>query len=131
MHKTHENKHEMTADDGPSTLPENPDPNSPPIDESVPKFPPEGHMTGHVFIRLRNRPTNFKIRASNGKFYDYEGTPKEGYHLRRLAPVVFRCSPHHQRAGELTEITNAQDASSVIPLEGILTTHDKERGYAK
>ena len=75
MHKTHENKHEMTADDGPSTLPKNPDPNSPPTDESVPEFPPEGYISGHIFIRPRNSPTNFKIRASNGVLYDYEGTP--------------------------------------------------------
>jgi hypothetical protein len=131
MHEIHENKNEMTADDGPSTLPKNPDPNSPLNDEPASEFPPDGFMSGHIFIRPRNNATRFKIRASNGMFYDYEGTPKEGDHLRRLAPVVFRCSPHSLRTEELTEITNAQDASSVIPLEGILITHNKERSYGE
>ena len=78
----------------------------------------EGFMTGHIFIRPKSNPTRYKIRASNGKFYTYEGTPKEGDFLRRHAPVVFRCSRYGFRAEELTEIKNPKDASCVIPLKG-------------
>jgi hypothetical protein len=62
-------------------------------------------MTGHIFMRAKINPTRFKIKASNGKYYDYEGTPKGGDHLRRLAPVIFRYSDLSSRAEDVSETT--------------------------
>ena len=119
----------MTDNDGQPTTPKNSSSNSPQNEAKASDFPPKGLMSGHIFIRSKYDPTRFKIRASDGTFYDYEGTPAEGDHLRRLAPVVFRSSPHSTRAEEVTEIIDPKQAARVTPLEGILIEISQDRGY--
>ena len=117
--------------DGTSTTQKNPRPKTSPTDVTSPDFPPEGYKSGHIFIRQKHEANRFKIKATNGKFYDYEGPPKEGEHLRRLAPVTFRSSPYGTRAEEVSEIKKNLNALKLNPLEGKLTLFDQGRGYGE
>ena len=110
-----------------------PGPVSPQTESKTPEpsFPPQGFGQGHIFIRPKENASRFKIRASDGKFYNFEGTPKEGDFLRRLAPVTFRLSLLGTRVEEVSEITNPTDAMRVPPLAGILTNIHMDRGYGE
>jgi hypothetical protein len=129
-HELPDNHITTTGTDGLSTPKKNPDP-IPQNKKMTAEYPPKGFMCGHIFIRAKNNPTRFKIKTPNGKLYDYEGTPKEGDHLRRLAPVIFRHSNLSTRAEEVSEITNPKQYLSLAPLEGILTAIDRDRGVGE
>ena len=81
-------------------------------------------------MRPRDNPSRYKIKTSGGEYYDFQGTPKVGDHLRRLGPVIFRLSPLGHRVVEVEEITNPVDAAMVPPLMGRLTDIDRSRGIA-